>query len=276
MQDKFRMVASDVDGTLVDAQGNLTSRTRRVLEAVHRLEVEVTLVTGLNPWMARRYRDAIGPWVRIVCLNGVFIVENGRVMPGHFVDPDVAEVAIALMVEQGYVPLVYGADQTTRYLPRHREGMVEVAHLIAERPFQPYVAVDRAGELLTVTPTQLGVCDTPERTAALYPVLREALGDRAYIVHQPSGRTWVEVSHPEARKDTGLLTLANRLDIDPGDIVYFGDSLNDLPVFERLPHCVAVENALPEVKALAWRVAPPNTAEGVPRWLAQCFEVPFD
>ena len=68
-----------------------------------------------------------------------------------------------------------------------------------------------------------------------------------------------------------LLALASRLGVAPDEIVYFGDSLNDLVVFRALWYCVAVDNARPEVKALAWRIAPSNNENGVARMLAELF-----
>ncbi|MGC9349571.1 MAG: HAD family hydrolase [Anaerolineae bacterium] len=272
----FRLVASDIDGTLVDDRGRLSPRTKRALRAVHDRGVGIALVTGLNPWVARRYGDEIGPWVRVICLNGIFTIEDGEIVPGRFIDADVARAAVSIILDEGYVPLVHGADQVTRYLPRHRERMGEVSALIAERPYQPYEPVERQGDLFVSPPAQVAVCDAPSHARALYEVLHRRLDGKAYVVHQPGGRTWVEVSHPRARKDSGLLTLARNLGIAPAEVLYFGDSLNDLPVFRRFPHAVAVANARPEIKPLAWRIARANQDDGVAHFLIEWFELALD
>jgi hypothetical protein len=271
----FRLVASDVDGTLVDDQGRLSAWTKRVLRALHD-QTEIALVTGLNPWVARRYGDEIGPWVHTICLNGIFAIEDGAVLPGRFIAPDVARAAVSIMLDQGYVPLVYGADQVTRYLPVHQERMGEVSALITERAYQPYDPVEREADLFEAPPAQVAVCDAPDHTRALYEVLHRKLDGKAYVVHQPGGRTWVEVSHPEARKDVGLLSLTERLGIAPAEVLYFGDSLNDLPVFRAFPYAVAVANAQPAVKPLAWRGARANTEDGVARFLVDWFGLHLD
>ncbi len=271
MKPTIHLVATDIDGTLADPVGRLTDRTLQALNAVHDAGIAVTLVTGLNPWVARRYADAIGPWAHAICLNGVFRLHQGRTVPGMYLDPATAREAVALILDQGFVPLVYGDDQVSRYLPRHAQGMVEVATLVGERPYQPYVPVDTPEALFVVRPAQVAVCDTGERAGHLYPQLAEALGSRAYVVLQPGARTWVEVNHLDARKDRSLLALAESLDIAPDEIVYFGDSLNDLPVFENLPYAVAMGNARAEVKRLAWRTTTSNAEDGVATFLAQHF-----
>jgi hydroxymethylpyrimidine pyrophosphatase-like HAD family hydrolase len=94
------------------------------------------------------------------------------------------------------------------------------------------------------------------------------------VVYQPagwSGRSWVEVNHPEARKDAALLTFASGKGISADEIVYFGDNLNDIPVFITIAHSVAVGNARPEVMNLAWRKTLPNNEDGVARFLVDLF-----
>lgn len=272
----IRLVTTDIDGTLVNDRSELTPLTLQVLRQLLDRGVPVVLVTGLNPWPTRRYVEQIGHGVRAITLNGIFLLEDGgangmfAIHEGCFVDPAVARAAVEMIVAQDYVPIVYGADGVSRYLPVEG-GMDEVTKLVAERPYQPYKAVDAVDALFAVCPAQVSVCDSDARVAALQPSLAAAFSDRAYVVHAPGRRAWVEVNHPEARKDVALLALAARLGVAPDEIVYFGDSLNDLVVFRALRHCVAVENARPQVKELAWRTAPSNNDDGVARMLAELF-----
>ncbi|MGC9399631.1 MAG: HAD family hydrolase [Anaerolineae bacterium] len=267
---QFHLVASDIDGTLADGEGRLSTATVRTLRALLDAGVPVTLVTGLNPWPARRYVEQIGHGVRAISLNGVFLLEEGKVQPGRFIAPEVARRAVKKIRALGCVPQVYGEDLVTRYLPIP-QGMPSMQTLIDERPFQPYEAVETAEALFPVPPAQVALYDNEARALKAYESLQAALGDEAYVVLQPGTRAWVEVNHPEARKDTVLLALAQRLDIAPEEVLYFGDSLNDRRVFERLPHCVAVANARPEIKALAWKIAPGNDEDGVARTLVKLF-----
>jgi hypothetical protein len=273
-----RLIASDIDGTLLDPDGVLTERTRRTLRQLPALGVAFAFVTGLNPWVVQRWVQEIGEWTHAVCLNGIFTLESGHPVPGRLVNPLVAREAATLMLDHGYVPLVYGEDQISRYLPWHPEGLEPLQALIAERPYQPYVPVASLEDLFSVRPATVSVCETQARGAALSSLLMVALGDRAYVVHQPSSpawgtRTWVEVNHPDARKDLGLLALAHKLGIEADEVLYFGDSLNDLPVFEVFRHTVAVENARPEVRRLAWRTTSSNADDGVARFLAAWFDL---
>jgi len=270
----LRLVATDIDGSLANDEREIPPYTRRVLQALIARKIPVVVVTGLNPWPARRYVEQIDPNVIAIVQNGIFVQEQGQCSERRMVDPVAARESVALMLERGYVPLVYGADDVTRYLPLP-DGMTMVTPLIARRPFQPYQPVDTPEALWAVPPVQVSICDTEQRARALHPLLVDALGHRAHIVLQPlpERESWVEVCHPEARKAVALLALAARLGIAPEGIIYFGDSLNDLEVMRAVGYPVAMGNALPEIKAVAWRVAPTNNKEGVARVLAELFGI---
>ncbi len=276
----FRLIASDIDGTLLNPDSVLTSRTLGILRQLPDLGVAFAFVTGLNPWVVRRWVAEVGAWTHAVCLNGIFTLEAGRPVPGQLIDPNVAREAVALILEHGYIPLVFGEDRVSRYYPKTAEGCAPLKALIAGRPYQPYVRVETVEALFSVHPAVVSICETPARAAILKPVLQHALGSRAYVAYQPASpswgpRSWIEVNHPEARKDLGLLALAERLGVAADEVLYFGDSLNDLPVFESFPYTVAMANARPEVKALAWRTTASNAEDGVARFLRAWFDLPL-
>ncbi len=266
----FRLIASDIDGTLAGGHGApIPPRTVGVLRRLLARGLPVVLVTGLNPWSARRYVEAIGPEARAIALNGIFLLEGDEIREGHFLDEALVREGARLALEAGYTPLIYGADGITRYLPGGHLEAVE--RLIAERPYQPYRAVESFEALFAVRPAQVSVCGEEAEVAPLVPLWEQALGNRAYVIFQPGKRTWLEANHPRARKDVALLELAARLGIPREAILYFGDNLNDLVLFRAIPHAVAVGNARPEVKALAWRTAPPQAEEGVAAFLEAIF-----
>lgn len=273
-----RLVASDIDGTLANSQGELAPETVAVLRALLHRGIQVVLVTGLNPWSAQRYLKRIQgntafASLRAITLNGIFLLEGETLHEGCFTPTDVIHDAVSLLTKEGHVPLVFGEDGVTRYFPLGPR-MATVETLIASRPYQPFEVVSSLEALFSVRPALVSMTGSAEDAGRLYPLLEAAVGDRAYVVYQPGvQRSWVEVNHREARKDIALLALATRLGIATHEILYFGDSLNDLPVFEAVPHAVAVANARPEIKARAWQNTQSNDAAGVAHFLMDFFGI---
>ncbi len=268
---RFRLVASDIDGTLVNDEREVPPYTLRVLRRLLDDGVPVVLVTGQNPWTASRVARQIGHGVRAITMNGAFLLEDGTVHAGDFVDEALAREVAEAVLAQGYAPLVYGEDGVERYIPTP-DAEPALASLQAVRHYQPFQAVHSLEALFEARPAVISICETYSRAKAIYPLMQKVVGNRAYVIYQPGPqRSWVEVNHRNARKDTALLTLARRLGVPAAEIVYFGDNLNDLVVFRAVPHSVAVENAHPEVKALAWKIVPSYEQEGVAHFLTAHF-----
>ena len=268
----FTLIATDIDGTLANSHGGLSLYTVQVLRDLLARGLKVVLVTGLNPWPARRYVEQIGGGIRAISLNGIFLLEDELVHEGEFLAPELVRQAAEIGADAGYVPQVYGADLVVRYLPAPA-GNALMQRLVAERPFQPYEAVSSLEKLLAVRPAQVAFHETEPRAEWLYERLLAEMGTRAYVVFQPGERSWVEVNHAEARKDVALFALADRLGVAQEELLYFGDNLNDLPVFEAAPYCVAMGNAQPEIRALAWKTTDTNDADGVARFLNKLFDL---
>ncbi len=93
----IRLIATDIDGTLADEQGEIRLFTLRVLQRLLDQGLPVALVTGLNPWPVKRYVQQIGHGIRAICLNGIFRLEEGELQPGSFVDFDVAVAAAQII-----------------------------------------------------------------------------------------------------------------------------------------------------------------------------------
>lgn len=101
----------------------------------------------------------------------------------------------------------------------------------------------------------------PCAAEALYPRLAPlATAERRVIL---SGPEWVDVQHARIDKANALSALLDRRGLRPEEAIVFGDYLNDAGMLGLTPHSVAMANALPELRARAASIAPPNTQNGV-------------
>ena len=95
----------------------------------------------------------------------------------------------------------------------------------------------------------------------------EKYKDKFHCVFQTdiySGDVWLEIMPKSATKANALAELKRMLDCR---LVVFGDGKNDMDMFEIADECYAVENAVPELKAMATAVIGGNDSDGVARWL---------
>jgi Cof subfamily protein (haloacid dehalogenase superfamily) len=263
-----RLVASDLDGTLVRSDQTISDRSRAVLERVERAGSLFVMVTGRPPrWMAP-VAEATGHRGLAVCANGaiVYDLHTERVVRSHLIDAGVAAQVVAALrrdvpgvvfaVERGPVgdePGGFGREPA--YLPRWDVDEVQVA------PLEELVA-DGVVKLL-VRHDGFGPDELLARAVA-------AVGGAAECTHS-SGDGLLELSATGISKASGLASLAQEWGVPAGEVVAFGDMPNDLPMLAWAGHAVAVANAHPEVLAAADEVTGSNDDDGVAQVLERWF-----
>jgi len=258
-----RLVASDLDGTLVRSDLSVSDRTREVLARVEEAGALFVMVTGRPPrWMAQVARDT-GHRGLAVCANGalVYDLHTERVVQDfridgetalHLVDALRAQVpGIAFAVEKG----VDGFGREPAYVPRWDNGEVLVAPV--EELVEPGVV-----KLLA------RVEGTPSDD--LLARARDVLGGLAECTHS-SGDGLVEISAAGVSKASGLAVLAREWGVDVRDVIAFGDMPNDLPMLAWAGRSVGMGNAHPDVLAAVDEVTGTNDDDGVAEVLERWF-----
>jgi hypothetical protein len=253
----LRLVATDLDGTIVRTDGTVSDRTRAAFAAAEQADVGIVLVTGRPPrWMHTMAEDT-GHRGLAILSNGaiVYDLHEERVIDQHPIDPDAAaEVVAALQAE---VPgLVFAVERGDRF--GHEPGWVT-------RYAQPAdVLVADVGELVSEPMVKLLARHDGLSGDNLLARARSVIGEVATVTHSGLGTSAVlEISGPGVTKATALARLAADLGTGPEGTVAFGDMPNDLPMLAWAGHAVAVANAHPDVRALADEVTSSNDEDGV-------------
>jgi hydroxymethylpyrimidine pyrophosphatase-like HAD family hydrolase len=263
-----RLVATDLDGTLVRSDGTVSGRTRAALAAVEEAGSVLVMVTGRPPrWMAPVVEET-GHRGLAVCANGavVYDLHTERVVHASLLDADAASAVVAALrrdvpgvafaVERGPVDGVPGGfAREHAYVPRWDVGDVEVGEL---------AALCEAGVVkLLARHEELG-------SDALLAAARASLGGLAEATHSSTDGL-LEISASGISKASGLAALASQHGVDAADVVAFGDMPNDLPMLAWAGHAVAMGNAHPEVRAAADEVTATNDDDGVALVLERLF-----
>jgi Cof subfamily protein (haloacid dehalogenase superfamily) len=258
-----RLVASDLDGTLLRSDGTVAERTRDVLARVEQAGSLFVMVTGRPPrWMAQVAEEA-GHRGLAVCANGalVYDLHTEQVVQDFRIDGSTtlqlvqalrSQVpGIAFAVEKG----LDGFGRESAYVPRYDNGELLVAPI--EELVEPGVV-----KLLA------RVEGTPSDD--LLARAREVIGELAECTHS-SGDGLVEISAAGVSKASGLAVLAQEWGVDAADVIAFGDMPNDLPMLGWAGRSVGMGNAHPDVLALVDEVTATNDDDGVAAVLERWF-----
>jgi hypothetical protein len=258
-----RLVATDLDGTLLDDEGRLSDRTQDVLRRVQELGVRVVIVTA----RPLRWMDEL--WGQVGGGRGVGIVSNGAItydIAGREVlelDGIPAEVGLPMVdaIREAAPGTAVALECLGGY--RHEPAYVDL------HPTPPDMRVGELAELwdepaVKVLAQHLTLAPDDFRARVI-----DAVGEAATP-------TWtidrlMEISAAGVTKGGALSALCERLGVAPEEVVAFGDMPNDLAMLTWAGTSYAVANGHESVLAAADHVAPRNSEDGVAVTLARVF-----
>ena len=263
----IRMIALDVDGTLLNSRGELTGETVRAIRAAREKGVKVVLSTGRSTQEAVWLTKLAGCDSRAVCLGGAAVADmaDGRHLRRWDIPDSLAASVLdilrgwplACMVFAGETNLLdpYSARfyRETYPFPACLDTVVEAedisSWLKAHR--QPLTKIHAEG--------------APE----LFPPLLEALGKLPGLTLTSSGRDNFEVLAAGVDKGKALCLLGEAWGIPPDETAAVGDSDNDLAMLRAVGCPVAMGNASDGVKAVCAMVTDSNDRDGAAKAIAR-------
>lgn len=261
------LIASDVDGTLLDNTENITARTRAAVHAAIESGSGFILATGRPPRWIAPVVDALGFAPLAVCANGAVLY-----------DPDTDRVISARTLSADI--LVKLAEAVGRVLPGAGlavERIGERAHDAVTPQFVSSPGYEHAwlnpdntevslADLLSQPAIKLLIRKAGAASADMAAQLAPHIGSAAELTYSTNNGL-VEVVPAGITKATGIEELIMPLGIGIDQVVAFGDMPNDLPMLLGAGHGVAMGNAHPEVLAAAAEITAPNTEDGLARVL---------
>ncbi|MGW0737408.1 Cof-type HAD-IIB family hydrolase [Streptomyces sp. NPDC002851] len=263
-----RLIATDLDGTLLRDDKSVSDRTVAALAAAEEAGVEVFFVTG----RPARWMDVVSDHVHghglAICGNGAAVVDlHGGPDTHRFVkvrpldrDPALSVVDILRTAAPGTsfaVERTSGIHHELAYPPMHLDPAVTIApaeKLLAEFPADPS-AGDQPVLKLLAHHAEL----SPDEFLGL---ARTAIGDTASVTRS-SPTALLEISGPGVSKASTLALCCAERGIAPAEVVAFGDMPNDIEMLTWAGRSYAMGNAHPDVLAAASARTDPNNEDGV-------------
>jgi Cof subfamily protein (haloacid dehalogenase superfamily) len=267
---------SDLDGTLLDQQGQLAASTRTGLLQLLNEGLTFTVASARHVSSIRHILGDLPLRLPVIASNGAYISEmaTGRHELVHAMDPALSQAVFALIRQHGLMPFIstHGAkgDQLF-YQSVHNEAQQA---FVDERkrnadPRLRYSA--RLQDELADPAVTFVVVEREAPLAALQAAIDELCGDAvethlAEDLYKP-GWPWLTVHDRRATKDQAIKTLAERYDLQEREVVVFGDHVNDIKMLRAAHRGIAVANAIAAVKDEAHQVIGPHHEDSVLRFI---------
>jgi len=259
-----RLIASDMDGTLLRRDDTVSEATVAELERWRADGVPIVLATGRPPRWMHRIREVLRHGTAICCNGAVLLdLETFEVVDEVALQPDLLEsISGELRRRQPgtWFAVEYGFE--FRHEPIYKPRWDVNAPGVAEASLAEMVAAPVAK--LLARHEELG----PDEFVA---VVEDVIGGRATVTHSSSDAL-AEISAVGVTKASGLARVAEQHGIGPEDVVVFGDMPNDIAAFEWVAaaggRAVAMAHAHPALMAVATDVTGTNDDDGVAAFLS--------
>ena len=263
----IKLVATDIGGTLARDDGSLSGNTVGVLRALINKGIKLALVTGYNMEMTQKFSNKIPADIITIIQNGAIIYDGKELLQTNYLKKETARKVIKFFESKGLTPILFsGVEGGGKvYYKRMNEKFI---------PRSSFIEVNDFDEVLTEDPVEISAWESTEDILALKEEAESLFGDKWYVTASiQEKRSWLEVLNPKARKAEALLTIMRKNGIKPEEVIYFGDNYNDVECLKAVKYPVVVDNGLPDVKTLAWRIAPSNNDDGVASVLKNVFNL---
>ncbi|MFD9705810.1 HAD family hydrolase [Lentzea sp. NPDC059081] len=263
-----RLVASDVDGTLLSTLESVSRRTAAVVARVLAAGVPFVLATGRPPRWVPRIAGEAGLDGFAVCANGAVLYDIGRdeIVWARTLSPvqlhDVVAAVDSVIDDCTYAVELVG---------RPEDELTFVAELSYTHPWPegPHSGLSRA-ETLGRPAVKLLARNSAMTSDEMARAINEVLHGEVDLTYS-TDHGLVEIAVHGVTKASGLADVAERFGVEPEHVIAFGDMPNDVEMLRWAGHGVAMANGHEAAKAAADEVTGPNSEDGVAMVLERWF-----
>jgi len=252
----IRLVVSDVDGTLVTRDKQLTPAAIAAVHKLHTRGIPFTAVSSRPPFGMRMLTAPLKLTLPMGAFNGSTIFNPDlSLVEQHTIPRDAVDVALEMLTACGAEIWLFTNDRWlvtqdgTPYVTRERHTVDATPQIVDD-----------------VTPFLGGICKIVgvsgdfDLLAKCEPDLKAALGKAAHAAR--SQNYYLDVTPPSLDKGTFVEAIANRLGVTLDHVVAIGDMANDLPMFLKSGVSFAMGNASDAVKKRATYTTSSNEEDG--------------
>ncbi|WP_408922817.1 HAD family hydrolase [Corynebacterium tuberculostearicum] len=258
-----QLIALDMDGTLLDGNGQLPPDFAAISTRAHQLGV--TLVPASGRQLAT-LQEMFPHEDTFIAENGSVVVHDNRVISATTLPSAAVRAAMAALhfVETPHTVVLCTPDTAYVHKGANEQARAEIA-----KYYRSVEWVDDLDALLDADIIKIAAYCADGSEKHLHQPLLAAVPEHNIAI---SGAVWLDVMAAGVNKGVALHTMAELLSVPMSRTAAFGDFLNDYELLREAGTAIAMENAHPKLKEIADRIAPPNTEYGVMTVLRQLFD----
>ena len=264
-----KLIATDLDGTIVAHYGDISQRTINAFRQAHEMGIEIFFVTGRPPRWMPEIKDAFGIGSAI-CGNGAMLYDlhEGKVIEQWLLPVEAQLEAVKRL--RSSIPQISFSIETADYF--HREKVYIPRWDVG----LDNVGVEQIEEIMSAPALKLlARCSAQELSSdEMLAIAHRELDGLVTVTHSNPYDSLLEISALGVSKGSTLAIMAKRLGIAAEDSVAFGDNPNDFSMLAWAGRSYAMADGHPDAKIHAKDIAPAHTDDGVAVILEELLQLP--
>ena len=266
------LYVSDLDGTLLNANAELSSYTTNALNSMIADGLDFTVATARTLESAGVILADLDLCIPIVLMNGVLIydLKNRLYVQVYPISAETVSAVSHTLQVLGITGFMYelrDGELMTFYESLEQKPLRDFVDERVARYRKPFKQTNSFADISPEHIIYFTLIDTHDRLKPVHDALvdKPGLNLTLYKDIYNTDLWYLEIFSDKASKQNAVAYLRDAYGY--GRIVGFGDNLNDLPMFEACDLKIAVENAKQEVKAAADHICGANNDDGVVKWI---------
>lgn len=262
----IKLIALDIDDTLLDSQNKILPSTKKALDKALDKGIKVVLcsgrpLAGVSPYLEEL--NISGKEQYVITYNGGLVeTASGDILSRKIIDNQGFKKIVGFATEKK-IPYYFLDDQSNVYTADKNINRFTIVQ-----------AWENKAGIFVRTPqdfpddfeiTKVAVVGEKDQLDQYEQPVKDQFGNDYYVVR--AGDNFIEIMNPTANKGTGLETLVKILGFKKDEIMAFGDEQNDLPMFDYVGHAIAMGNGSDVAKERADYVTDSNDNDGIAKAL---------
>ncbi|OQD41694.1 haloacid dehalogenase [Croceivirga radicis] len=257
---KIKMVVSDMDGTLLNNQHEVSKEFFHLFENLKKQNIAFVAASGRQYYSMLDKLKPIANDILFIAENGAFVKKQEQVLMTISLDQTYITNVLEVVDKIDNAHAVLCTAQTA-YVKKSSGDFIEML----KEYYSEFTLVDSQQEV-SDTILKIAIYHHQSSENYLYPELKQF---EDVLKVKVSGENWLDISEPNAHKGYALQKVMDKHGINADEIMVFGDFNNDLEMMQLSNYSFAMANAHPNVKRIAKYQTLSNTEHGVEHILSK-------
>ena len=253
----IKLIATDMDGTLLDENGHLPEGFTDILDRVRSKNIKLVVASGRPYYTLQTNFGPVGRYLSYICENGALVVDNNEIIYKNLITSDIIKTVITEAKKVKSNALVLCSPNCAYIENYSEEQLAEIKKY--------YTTLNIVDDLSTVDTDiiKIAICNLEGSNNILDDNFKNNIENDFNIIS--SAAIWIDIMNNGVNKGIALKNLMDTDNISKEETMVLGDYYNDIEMLKQAEYSFVMENAPEDMKQYGKYIAASNVEHGALR-----------